>query len=612
MILDEELFEKSDLSFDDKLKYIKEYPTYISDRTRYFTRPCKYYDLDLTPEQEDTFFKFVEEGELNNFWIENAELADNIYQAGRMGGHLILDDEQAMPNDWSDFDSFEDVVQAERDEYRHYSDEPLEDWEEKESIETAQNKVNLTYNKVVDFDHRVDQLIDLLKQSLDGYVDPSDLNESLKSDFDPEVQKEINFIFASDDASFAYQMLDRLRSDCAYVLGALREPDDNKKLPLDIINKFLWFHDIDKQIDLMKGIYERLEEKPEWISEDEIEGYRKMLKDTIRLDEDLDINNMKFSDEAEVEYRGFIISPFTITKVEIGEEEYPGWTRYNIRRGDSWIAERNESNELEIKSFNSVDEAKAYIDSKQTIDESKEKHYADELYYALSGIVVGKNIKGNPRHAEVYALIGRPGYHLELPKEVSQQVIDKLDKIAKDYNVEHKIVKHANYNDAIFYLGPAEELEEGFELPSADKIKELAKKHALDIRFLDDKNIAFWVEGGTQEARDAFMADYTKLCSNKLEEDLAVEITEEDKANGMLATISELLKDELDAIQAYNDAVVQATTLGYDDFVEVFKSLVSEETVHVGELQKLQDQINPKTISDIEDGQKEAEEHLEA
>ncbi len=185
-IIEEEVMDKT---IEDKFNYIKNYPTYYEGPTRYFTRPCKVWDLGLTPEQEDTFFKFLNDNDgLGNFWIDNADLSDNIYQAGRMGGHLILDDENAMPNDWTEFDSFEDVIQAERDEYRYYSDEPLEDWEEEEARKTAEDKVNITYNVLTSFDNRVDQLIDRLKLELDGYVDP---NEDIEEDLNKKKRKNL-------------------------------------------------------------------------------------------------------------------------------------------------------------------------------------------------------------------------------------------------------------------------------------------------------------------------------------------------------------------------------------------------------------------------------------
>lgn len=365
MFLNENLFEDSAqdskmINMDDRFKFIKEYPTYNYDHQKYFTRPCKYYDLDLTPDQADNFFKFLEDGELNNFWIENAELSDNIYQAGRMGGHLILDDDNARPNDYSDFETFDDVIEAEKDAYAYYSDEPLTDSEEQEAIESARDKVNLTYNTLIDFDHRVDQLIDLLKQSIDGYVDPNELDdieeslyqansasgnkmtfevtddgrlivkdgekitldtkvedpqsvkdqisnlnnieivkENITEQLDNEVAKEIDFVFASDDQGFAYKMLNRLQSDCKYILGALKDNSPDGKVSLESINKFLWFNDIDKQIAFMKGIYDRLDEKPEWISLEDINNYEKALKEIVRIEESL---KEELTPEKEIEY----------------------------------------------------------------------------------------------------------------------------------------------------------------------------------------------------------------------------------------------------------------------------------------------------------------------
>ncbi len=101
---------------------------------------------------------------------------------------------------------------------------------------------------------------------------------------DPEVEREIEFTFNATDKSYPYGMLGRLQSDCDYILGALKDENEDKKLPLDIINKFLWFHDIDKQIEFMKGIYNRLDEKPEWITLEDIEDYRNKLKEIIRIE----------------------------------------------------------------------------------------------------------------------------------------------------------------------------------------------------------------------------------------------------------------------------------------------------------------------------------------
>jgi len=63
---------------------------------------------------------------------------------------------------------------------------------------------------------------------------------------------------------FNYQLLGRLQSDCKYYLG-----NGNKQ------SKFLWAQNEKEQIEKMKSLYASFsdEEKPEWISLDEILSY---------------------------------------------------------------------------------------------------------------------------------------------------------------------------------------------------------------------------------------------------------------------------------------------------------------------------------------------------
>lgn len=80
--------------------------------------------------------------------------------------------------------------------------------------------------------------------------------------------------------------------------------------------------------------------------------------------------------------------------------------------------------------------------------------------------------------------------------------------------------------------------------------------------------------------------------------------------NAMMSIVNGLIKEELDAVQLYNDAIVQCSANGYGQFADVFKDIASEETAHIGELQKLLDEITPTTVEDLQDGQEEATEIL--
>lgn len=73
----------------------------------------------------------------------------------------------------------------------------------------------------------------------------------------------------SKDDTFRYMMLDRLKTDCNYFLG-----NGNRN------EKHLWAGDVDKQIKLMKDLYNSFEEKPEWISMEDIENFEKQMKET--------------------------------------------------------------------------------------------------------------------------------------------------------------------------------------------------------------------------------------------------------------------------------------------------------------------------------------------
>ena len=60
-----------------------------------------------------------------------------------------------------------------------------------------------------------------------------------------------------------YMLLDRLRGDCDYYLGyGSRDA-----------NRCLWAHDVQKQIDKMRELYDLLPVKPEWLTREQIDEY---------------------------------------------------------------------------------------------------------------------------------------------------------------------------------------------------------------------------------------------------------------------------------------------------------------------------------------------------
>ena len=107
--------------------------------------------------------------------------------------------------------------------------------------------------------------------------------ESLTSILSTELDLCEDMDLLSKDDTFRYMMLDRLKTDCNYFLG-----NGNRN------EKHLWAGDVDKQIKLMKDLYNSFEEKPEWISMEDIENFEKQMKETNEsLNEEEWFNNIK-------------------------------------------------------------------------------------------------------------------------------------------------------------------------------------------------------------------------------------------------------------------------------------------------------------------------------
>lgn len=65
---------------------------------------------------------------------------------------------------------------------------------------------------------------------------------------------------------FQYGLLARLKMDCDYFLGGGgRHP------------KHLWANSVEEQIDYMFSIWASLNEKPEWLTKEQLDGYKVAL-----------------------------------------------------------------------------------------------------------------------------------------------------------------------------------------------------------------------------------------------------------------------------------------------------------------------------------------------
>lgn len=87
----------------------------------------------------------------------------------------------------------------------------------------------------------------------------------------------LNESLNEEDDKFNYMMLDRLRQDCEYFLGFGNRNE-----------KQLWAGNVKDQIAEMRKIYNKLPEKPEWISLEDIDNYERQM-----LPKDESLNEIK-------------------------------------------------------------------------------------------------------------------------------------------------------------------------------------------------------------------------------------------------------------------------------------------------------------------------------
>ncbi len=196
----------------DKLNFLKNHKTYEGK----FSRDVKIWDLGLTSEQEDYFDDFLESGFLEMFWDANKELARDIYQEGRQGGHLVLDvDYGEAPLEYDPFNfRVDDVDEAFElwcnNEYGLYSHEYA--YTDEEMAKLKQEFVdwfNSAYDTVVDFDDRAEKLVDLFKQNLDNFIErekaPSeDLTETMFSEVENIEEPELDKLNEYDEIDESY------------------------------------------------------------------------------------------------------------------------------------------------------------------------------------------------------------------------------------------------------------------------------------------------------------------------------------------------------------------------------------------------------------------------
>lgn len=142
-------------------------------------------------------------------------------------------------------------------------------------------KVGIAYTTITDEEIPIQVNVDLVNYRVERYLNGQFLerrqydslealiqNELTDLDFDDLVsvsEEELESIGVSQDD---YRLLSRLKADCDYYLGAGGRAE-----------KHLWAGSVKAQIAKMRELYDVLSEKPEWLTEQDIDRYESQMTD---------------------------------------------------------------------------------------------------------------------------------------------------------------------------------------------------------------------------------------------------------------------------------------------------------------------------------------------
>ncbi len=120
----------------------------------------------------------------------------------------------------------------------------------------------------------------------------------------------------SRDYSNSYRLLDRLRKDCDYYLGAGERAE-----------KHLWAGSVEKQIAKMRELYAALPEKPEWLSEQDIDRYEQQMTVSPKRE-----NDEILGKELTIGERHFVVESVSDDKANLRDLTFEGSMGFPISR----------------------------------------------------------------------------------------------------------------------------------------------------------------------------------------------------------------------------------------------------------------------------------------
>lgn len=160
--------------------------------------------------------------------------------------------------------------------------------------------------------------------------------------------------------------------------------------------------------------------------------------------------------------------------------------------------------------------------------------------------------------------------------------------------------KYKGLHFSYFYLVPSKEVYDKLKLVAKDKFT-VDMQRLLPLNLDDYSNIKVMKECTIMEDADTNESD-----------DISVGALEGPK-EGIEATLAMMLnlaiKDEWEAIQAYNDLSIEARANGFEELAKLSDEIGTEENKHVGQLQAALAKISPNTAA-ISVGEEEGNNQL--
>lgn len=137
------------------------------------------------------------------------------------------------------------------------------------------------------------------------------------------------------------------------------------------------------------------------LSQEDESKARKAIEDMMNTLEFKDGNileskDFKYSDEDEIEYKGYTISPFTLKDMKVGNKSIGDCTKYSIKKGDAYYKD---------KEFTSAEDAKKFIDSQLSTsikEDINSKLYQYSNTYYNVGDEITKSVTLSPEIITAY------------------------------------------------------------------------------------------------------------------------------------------------------------------------------------------------------------------